>query len=86
MYKVHEVIHFAVPNIPSRFSRTASYALSNIFTPLLMDIADFGTYMEYIKNQRGSRIGTYLFEGSLTNKVLADKFGIPYKNLDFFIA
>ena len=31
----HDVIHYCVPNIGSRVSRTASYSLSNIFSPLL---------------------------------------------------
>jgi alanine dehydrogenase len=32
----HDVIHYCVPNIPSRVSRTASYAFSNILTPILL--------------------------------------------------
>ena len=32
----HDVIHYCVPNIGSRVSRTASYSLSNIFSPLLI--------------------------------------------------
>ena len=39
IFKKYEVIHYCVPNITSRVSRTASYALSNIFTPILMDLA-----------------------------------------------
>ena len=27
------VIHYCVPNIPSRYSKTASVSISNIFTP-----------------------------------------------------
>ena len=34
----HEVIHYCVPNIASRVSRTASFALSNIFSPILLDM------------------------------------------------
>ncbi|MGB0915517.1 MAG: alanine dehydrogenase, partial [Crocinitomicaceae bacterium] len=32
-FEEHEVIHYCVPNIASRVSRTASFALSNIFSP-----------------------------------------------------
>lgn len=85
MYKLHDVIHFAVPNIPSRVSRTASYALSNIFTPMLMDICDYGSYEEYIRNNCGSKAGTYLLNGTLTNTVLGDKFKLQSKNIDILL-
>nr|MDQ3073401.1 alanine dehydrogenase [Bacteroidota bacterium] len=42
IYEKHGVIHYCVPNIASRVARTASYALSNIFSPILMDISDVG--------------------------------------------
>ena len=32
----HGVIHYCVPNIPSRYSRTSSLSISNIFTPLFI--------------------------------------------------
>ena len=32
----HGVIHYCVPNIASRVSRTASMAISNILTPILL--------------------------------------------------
>ena len=85
MYKVHDVIHFAVPNITSRVARTASYALSNIFTPLLMELCDYGSFAEYIKNNCGGKAGTYMLNGQLTNSVLGDRFKIPSKNIDFLL-
>ena len=36
----HNVIHYCVPNIPSRVARTASIAISNILTPILLSIAE----------------------------------------------
>ena len=40
-FEKHGVIHYCVPNIPSRMARTASFALSNIFSILLLKIASF---------------------------------------------
>jgi alanine dehydrogenase len=82
IFKKHDVIHYCVPNIASRVSRTASYALSNVFTPLLDDMAVFGGFADYLRLKAGVRKGTYLFKGSLTNKNLADKFGIKYHDID----
>ena len=38
----HDVIHYCVPNIPARYSRTSSVSISNIFTPYLLKIAEDG--------------------------------------------
>lgn len=78
----HDVIHYCVPNIASRVSRTASYALSNVFTPMLDEMASMGGFADYLKLKPGIRKGSYLFKGSLTNKALSDKFGIRYHDID----
>ena len=79
------MIHYCVPNIPSRVSRTASYALSNLFTPMLEAIVTQGGFADALKINRGLRRGTYMYKGSLTNKQLAQKFGLPYKDLDLMV-
>ena len=82
IFKKHDVIHYCVPNIASRVSRTASYALSNVFTPMLDDMASMGGFSDYLRLKPGIRKGSYLYKGSLTNKELADKFGIRWHDID----
>ncbi|MBL7811269.1 MAG: alanine dehydrogenase [Bacteroidetes bacterium] len=82
VFRKHDVIHYCVPNIASRVSRTASYALSNVFTPMLDEMAQMGGFADYLRLKPGVRKGTYLFKGCLTNKNLADKFGIKYHDID----
>lgn len=82
VFNKHDVIHYCVPNIASRVSRTASYALSNVFTPMLDEMASMGGFADYLRLKAGIRKGTYLFKGSLTNKHLADKFGLKYHDID----
>ena len=36
----HDVVHYCVPNIASKYPRTASVSMSNILTPIFMDAAD----------------------------------------------
>lgn len=43
-YIVDGVIHFAVPNVPSRVARTASYALTNAALPYLLAFGDRGLW------------------------------------------
>jgi len=82
VFKKHDVIHYCVPNIASRVSRTASYALSNVFTPMLDEMASLGGFADYLRLKPGIRKGTYLYKGSLTNRDLADKFGIRCHDID----
>ncbi|MHB1178920.1 MAG: alanine dehydrogenase [Daejeonella sp.] len=84
-FRKYDVIHYGVPNIASRVSRTATYALTNIFTPILLDIGEMGGVMNLIWERPGIRNATYLYQGSLTNKDLAERFNIPVKDLDLLI-
>ncbi len=84
-FRKHDVIHYCVPNIASRVSRTATYALTNIFTPILLDIGEMGGIMNVIWERPGVRNAIYLYQGQLTNQDLADRFNIPPKDLDLLI-
>ena len=79
------VIHYCVPNIASRVSRTATYALTNIFTPILIDIGEMGGIMNVIWEKAGIRNAVYLYQGAMTNKDLANRFEIPLKDLNLLV-
>ena len=82
----HEVVHYCVPNIPSRVARTASFALSNIFAPLLLQAGKEGGIETLMKTNKGLRSGTVLYQGLLTHKVVGDWFKLPYKNIELLRA
>ena len=81
----HGVIHYCVPNIPSRVSRTASFALSNIFSPILMDMGDKGGAKELILRDIGFRSGVYIYKGHLTSEVLGKVFDLQYKDIELLL-
>lgn len=85
-YKVHDIIHYCVPNIASRVARTASYSLSNIFTPIILQMADLGGAEEMIFNYKWFLRGVYTYRGSLTNAYLAKKFDLNHKELQLLLA
>ena len=85
VYEKHGVIHFSAWNLPSRVARTASMALSNIFAPLLQNMAESGGITQLLKNDHGFRSGTYLYNGILTNETLGQKFNILSKDLDLLL-
>lgn len=86
VFKKYGVIHYCVPNIASRVSRTASYALSNIFTPILLTVGEAGGIENMLRQDSGVRNGVYMYKGILTNKYLATYFNLPYKDIDLLMA
>jgi alanine dehydrogenase len=85
-FQKYGVIHYCVPNIASRVSRTASVALSNIFTPILLQMADLGGAEEMVFNYKWFMKGVYTYRGSLTNAYLARKFSMTHKELLLLLA
>ncbi len=82
----HGVIHYCVPNITARVARTSSIALSNVFTPLLADIADTGGIKQHLKDDSGLRHGVYIYNGILTNSYLGGLYNIPSRDINLLMA
>ena len=85
-YTKHDIIHYCVPNIASRVSRTASIALSNIFSPILLEVGEVGGCKNMILQDHGFRSGVYIYEGQLTSQILGKVFELPYKNIEWLLA
>jgi alanine dehydrogenase len=83
-YEKYGVVHYCVPNIPSRVARTASDAISNILTSLLLK-AETGGILSLITSNEGLRNGVYTYKGCLTNAHLGERFQIKSTNLDLLI-
>lgn len=77
-FKKYDVIHYCVPNIASRVSRTASFSLSNVLAPLLLSIGDAGGVEEMLKQNSGVNRGLYICKGILVSKSIGDWFDLPF--------
>ena len=86
VFRKYDVVHYCVPNIASRVPRTATNALSNIFTPILQEISQHGGINEVLFTNEHFRSGVYIYRGSLTNAMIAKKFNMRYKELGLLIA
>jgi alanine dehydrogenase len=86
VFRKYDVIHYCVPNIPSGFARTASQSISNVFMPLLLEMADDGGFENYLWHKINMRSGIYLFKGALTNFHLSQRFDLKYTDLNLLIA
>lgn len=81
----NDVVHYCVPNIPSRYSKTASLSISNIITPYLMQIAEDGGIESAIRCSKGLKNGVYMYHGILTNKAISDWFGLPDSDINLIV-
>lgn len=81
----HGVIHYCVPNIPARYSRTASISISNIFTPYLLKIAEEGGIENSLRFDKGLKNGLYFYHGILTSKSVGDWFDLKYSDINLLI-
>jgi len=81
----NNVIHYCVPNIPSRYSKTASISISNIISPFLLHIAEDGGIESAIRCNRGLKNGIYYYHGILTNKAIGDWFNIDYRDINLLV-
>lgn len=85
-FVVYDVIHYCVPNIPSRFARTASAAISNVLTPMLVEMAECGGLDRYIWMYPYARQGVYLYRGIVTNQAVAERFSYRYTDITLLIS
>lgn len=85
-FKYNDVIHYCVPNIPSRVAHTASTALSNVFLPFLLQTGTIGGIEEMIYANRWFMKGVYCHKGTLTNSHIARSFNMRYKDLTLLLA
>ncbi len=81
----HGVIHYCVPNISSKVSRTGSIAVSNIMTPLLLRAGGSLNIESLLYKSKGIRNGVYVYKGCLTNEYLSRRFNMKYTSLDLLL-
>ena len=86
VFTKHDVIHYTIANLPSKVARTASIALSNIISPILVNMGNSGGINPFLKANLGVRHGVYIYNGILTNEQLGNRFEIPSKDIDLLMA
>lgn len=81
----NDVIHYCVPNIPSRYARTASMSISNMIEPILLEIAENGGVEQSISYNKAIREGVYCYAGMVTKQNIADWFGLDFRDLNLLL-
>lgn len=81
----HGVIHYCVPNIASKVSRTASVAISNIIILLLLKMGNKRNFDNVLYTSPGIRHGCYAYKGCITNEYMGKRFNMKYTHLDLLL-
>jgi len=83
IYKIDDVIHYAVSNMPGALPRTSTLALNNATLPYAVEIANKG-WKKAMKENPEIMAGANVVEGKVTHKGVAGAFGLkqePIKKL-----
>jgi len=86
IYVKHGVTHYCVPNIPSAVAKTASFALTNTLLPFLLKLSGHETMSAILWKSHSLRRGTYIFRGYVTQKVVAELTGAPFREIEMLLA
>jgi len=70
-YRVHDVVHYCVANMPGGVARTSTFALNNATLPFTLALADQGPEAAMKKNPH-LRAGLNVYKGTLTYKAVGE--------------
>ena len=76
-YIVDDVVHYCVTNMPGAVGRTSTYALTNVTLPYTLQLANKGLERA-CKDNVSLAQGVNIIQGKVTNKAVADTFGLEY--------
>ncbi len=79
-YRVHEVVHYGVANMPAAVPRTSTFALTNSTLPYLERMAALGVE-EALEHEPALSLGANVWRGELVCEGVADAHGLPWRPL-----
>lgn len=84
-YVKHDVIHYAVANMPGAVARTSTMSLTNSTMVYVMQLANLGA-KEAVMKDAALALGVNTYNGFLTYEGVADAHGLEYTPLNVAMA
>ena len=81
VYKVDDILHYSVANIPGAVPFTSTLALTNSTLPYALMLANKGWEKACAENN-DLREGLNIVKGKVVYKAVADTFGLPYEEVN----
>lgn len=76
-YRVHDVTHYCVANMPGAVPKTSTYALNNVVLPFAAKIANLG-YKEALQQDSNLMAGLNVCHGKVTYQEVAESLNHEY--------
>jgi alanine dehydrogenase len=76
-YRVHDVVHYCVANMPGAVPKTSTYALNNVTLPFILELADKGVAAALEADPHLLR-GLNVYAGQVTEPAVAEAHGLPH--------
>lgn len=76
-YRVHEVVHYCVANMPGAVARTSAFALNNATLPFSLALAGQGAEIA-LGVDRHLLAGLNVYRGQVTYPAVAESTGLPF--------
>lgn len=80
-YLKHDVLHYAVPNMPGAVPRTSTIALTNVTTQYGLQIANKGFQQAALDNKAIAR-GINVIDGRVTYKAVSEETGFEFTDIE----
>jgi alanine dehydrogenase len=80
-YKVHDVVHYCVGNMPGAVPHTSTYALTNATLPYVVELADHGL-AEAVRVDPPLARGVNVLDGKVVYAPVAEAHGLPFVPVD----
>jgi len=80
VYRVHDVIHYGVANMPAAVPRTSTFALVNTTLPYLEHMAEQGVAAA-LANDPALALGANVWKGEVVCEGVAEAHGLPLRGL-----
>ena len=76
-YRVHDVVHYCVANMPGAVARTSAFALNNATLPFTLALSDKGVERA-LADDIHLRAGLNVCRGAVTYRAVAEATDLPY--------
>lgn len=81
----HGVIHCGLPNLTSKMPRTTTKAISNFFLSYILNYDVEGGFENMLIRKNEMKQSLYIYKGRHTKKVICDRFGLTYHDINLLI-
>jgi len=81
VFRVHQVLHYCVPNMTANVPRTATRVLANAALPYVLEIANSGLE-QALRSDPGLAAGVYVYRGKMINEKVAETLGLEPVSLE----